>query len=124
MIVALFSWWYSAGWGSFANKTLEALRNTLDFFSMGTLLKTLFAPFRQISAGSSGAVALDDKFRAAMDKLVSRIIGAVVRIFLLLAGAVVFSLQAAGSLLLLIIWPVVPALPVAGIVMTIMGVTI
>ena len=51
-IVGLLGWWYGAGWRERARMIIERLAKAYDFFSLDLLIKTLFAPFRQISAGS------------------------------------------------------------------------
>lgn len=119
---SMLNWWYLQGWGIFLGKIKTSFRNTADFFSFDTLVKTLFAPFRQISAGNSGAISLDAKMRAALDKLFSRIIGFIVRFFLLLVGGIAIIIQAVLALVMLIVWPLMPILPVIGIVLMIIGV--
>lgn len=121
---AFVSWWYGQGWASFAKRALESVRNTIDFFSMDTLIKTLFDPYRQISAGDSGAVSLDDKFHAFIDRLVSRVVGFITRLFLLLTGLIVVTFKTVFGLALLIVWPLLPVTPVAAILLTITGVTL
>lgn len=116
LVLNLFQWWYSGGWATFANSLKKRLRKSLDFFSVGSLLRTLFSPFRQIDAGGSG-------LRAFFDGLFSRLIGAAVRIFILIAGVIILILESIIGVVLLIIWPLVPLMPVAGIVLTVMQVT-
>lgn len=104
----MLSWWYSRGWGIFTAKLFDKLHDTADFFSIGSLVKTLFAPFRQISAGKSANASLDAKFHAFIDRLVSRIIGAVVRFGILVFGGFTLLLQLIFSLVLIVAWPLLP----------------
>jgi hypothetical protein len=99
------------------------LDGTIDYFSMDLLVKTLFAPFRQISAGKVDG-SLEVKFRALIDKLFSRVIGAIVRCILLLVGCVTIVLQLALGLLVLALWVVLPLLPIAGIILAVKGVAL
>lgn len=115
-------WWYTKGWGSVGRMLKEKLRDTVDFFSMGSLVRTLFAPFRQISAGGTTSAALGERVRAMFDRLFSRMIGAVVRIFILIAGMIVLMLQAIFSIISIVCWPVLPILPVACIMLAVTGV--
>lgn len=115
-MVNLFQWWYSGGWATFASRLRERLRKSLDYFSMGSLLRTLFSPFRQIDAGGRG-------LRAFFDTLFSRIVGAFVRIFILIFGVIVLLLESTVGAILLIVWPLIPLMPVVGIVLTVMQVT-
>ena len=122
-MVNLLSWWYTRGWGDFLHRTGERLANLADFFSIGLLFKTLFAPFRQISAESSKHSSLDVRLRMALDRLVSRIIGAIVRTFILIAGIICLLLAVIFSAVATVLWPLVPLAPITGIIVTIMGVT-
>lgn len=125
VITNIFFWWYSKGWQVFINKIRTALSNIIDFFSMGSLIRTLFKPFRQISAESASiSSSLDVKFRLMIDRLISRIVGFLSRLILLIAGTVTIILGGAFSLVLIVMWPVVPLLPIAGIVLSIIGFTI
>ena len=123
LMVSLLNWWYTRGWKDFLQRTGQRLANLVDFFSIDLLIKTLFAPFRQISAGSSKTAPLDVKLRMFFDRLVSRIIGAAVRTVILIAGIICIGFAVVMSLVVIILWPLMPVLPVAGIVLTVMGVT-
>ena len=118
----LLSWWYSAGWADFLHLSGATLANLMDFFSIDLLFKTLFSPFRQISAGSAKSASLDVKFRMFIDRLVSRFIGAIVRTFVIIAGILCIGVVAIINLAFIILWPALPLLPVAGIILTILGV--
>lgn len=121
----MFLWWYSSGWKVFVEKLKTALGNITDFFSMGSLLRTLFKPYRQISAEHAGEHAsLDLKFHMFLDRLISRIVGFFSRLVLLLTGVLMIVVGGIISLVLIILWPFIPLLPVAGIVLTAMGVTV
>ena len=120
----LISWWYFRGWKIFVAKLIEKFHDTVDFFSFSSLIKTIFSPFRQISAGGSSSPALDARFRAFLDRLISRIIGAIVRIGILIMGTVVLILQLVFSVVSVIMWPVIPFLPIICILLFMMRVTI
>lgn len=119
----LLSWWYTRGWADFLRRIGARLANLMDFFSIDLLFKTLFAPFRQISAGSAKNASLDVKFRMFVDRLVSRIIGAFVRIFVIIAGVVCLGVSGLVGLVSIILWPLLPALPIVGLVLSLSGVT-
>jgi len=116
----MISWWYSQGWGIFIGKVFEKMRGTVDFFSFSTIFRTLFAPFKQFSANEAGGSRLS----AAFDKLFSRIMGFIVRVGILIVGVVVLILQSIVSLVSIIVWPILPAAPFLGIILTIMGVSL
>lgn len=119
IVFNLLSWWYLEGWQDFARTLVEKMRSALSFFSIGALLRTLFAPFRQVSANSGGSA-----LQAFTDRLISRLVGAVVRILLMIVGLAAFAIEAVLSLVLVIAWPCVPLLPIACIILTIMGVSL
>ena len=87
---------------------------------MDLLLKTLFSPYRQISAGSVDG-SLEVKMRALIDKLFSRLIGAFIRIILLVIGIITVIFQALFGLVALILWGLTPLMPFVGLALTIVG---
>ena len=124
-IAEMFFWWYSSGWQIFIHKVLNCLSNITDFFSMDSLIRTLFKPFRQISADTASSTAsLDMKFHMFLDRLVSRSIGFISRLILLLVGTLIIIIGGILSLVFIIIWPIIPLLPIAGIILSIMELTI
>jgi hypothetical protein len=120
VIVWALSWWYGAGWKAFLSGLRERLAVSYDYFSIGLLASTLFAPFRQISAGKvSGPIGV--KLRAAVDKLISRFIGALVRLVLIVVGILWLFVQVVVGVLALVLWALVPVLPVIGFIIMLSG---
>lgn len=119
-IVGLLSWWYGAGWVAEAKRVRERIASVTDYFSIDLLIKTLFSPFRQISAGRvNGPLAV--KWRAFVDRLISRCIGALMRTILIVVGAVTIMVVVIVGGITLVAWLVVPALPLIGGVMMVIG---
>ena len=119
-IVGLLGWWYGAGWRERIRMIGERLMKAYDFFSLDLLLKTLFAPFRQISAGQvKGDITV--QLRAFFDRLLSRCIGAIVRTIMLIIGAVWTTVLAIAGLVEGILWLFVPLLPIVGAVLFAIG---
>lgn len=119
-IVGMLSWWYGGGLKWRLARFGERLAAMYDFFSIDLLLKSLFAPFRQISAGPvDGPLAL--KLRAFFDRLISRVIGAIVRLFVLLAGVISLVVTVVVLALALVFWLVLPILPIIGLVVALTG---
>lgn len=52
--------------------------------------------------------------RALVDKLFSRVIGAVIRLIILVIGGVIVGLQVLLSVIILIGWALVPLFPIIG----------
>lgn len=120
LFMSLIQWWYGAGWRRRMQIMTTRIEGTMDFFSITLLLKTLFQPFRQISAGSVDG-SIDAKMRAFADRLISRIIGAIVRTVIIIAGLIAIALHILLGLVLLIGWAFVPLLPIIGLGLTVMG---
>ena len=107
-ITEMFFWWYSRGWQVFISKARTSLTSITDFFSMSSLVRTLFKPYRHMF----------------LDRLVSRFIGFLSRLILLLAGTLIIIVGGIASLILIILWPIIPMLPIVGIVLSIVGLAI
>jgi len=119
-LVGIISWWYGRGLQGQIGRIRDRLTATAGYFSIGQLLSTLFAPFRQISAGSvNGPVGA--QLRAFFDKTISRFIGAIVRSFTILAGLIVMAVQVLVEAIVLVIWVVLPLFPIAGLILFVIG---
>lgn len=116
-------WWYSAGWYWVFKRVLVARCNwIMETFSVSDLVRTLFAPFRQTYAGKVKG-SLETILRGILDRTISRVIGFVVRTFLIgmaLVGMLVVLIIALATLLA---WPFIPLLPIIALVMINNGVT-
>ncbi|MDB5176692.1 MAG: hypothetical protein JWN75_360 [Candidatus Saccharibacteria bacterium] len=120
LVTSLLRWWYGDGWRQRAQQIANRLDGTIDYFSVGLLIKSLFAPFRQISAGKvDGPIGL--QMRAMIDRLFSRLVGAFVRLLLLVIGGIVIGLQVIVGFILLLGWAAVPLLPIIGLALTLTG---
>ncbi|PKL31953.1 hypothetical protein CVV43_00705 [Candidatus Saccharibacteria bacterium HGW-Saccharibacteria-1] len=113
-------WWYGGGWLGRVQLLKSRLVASADFFSIDLLASTLFAPYRQISAGSvDGPIGV--KVQAFFDKLLSRFIGAIVRSFMVIFGIVAMFLQLLVGLVMLGFWLILPLFPVIGLIMMVLG---
>lgn len=121
LIASFISWWWLGGVRQLWHRLLNKLDATRDYFSIGLLLRTLFQPFRMIDAGTVDG-PLEMKIRAAIDRLVSRLIGGLIRLTLMLIGLVAIFLQIIFSLFYMLFWIVLPILPAVGVVLFILGI--
>jgi len=119
-IVAILKWWYGAGWYHQILGVRQHLIGTLDYFSIDLLARTLFSPFRQISAGKVNG-PLGVQMRAFFDRLISRLIGAMVRASMILIGLVAIILSACAGTVIAMLWICVPVLPIIGVVLCAAG---
>jgi hypothetical protein len=119
MIFEMLRWWYGTGWLQ-ALKRISTWPQSIErAFSIMILLKTLFAPWRRII--TAGGKSLDAKMHAALDNLVSRLIGSVVRTGALLAAGVATFAAFLSAIIIAIVWPFMPVLIVVFIVKGITG---
>lgn len=120
-IVGLLTWWYGAGWKKLGQILLERLAVSEDYFSIDQLLGSLFAPFKQISASSVNGGTLQMKLQAWLDKQFSRLVGAIVRLLIVLVGIGWILLQTVIYCVLFALWPLLPIAPLVGLVLTLGG---
>jgi len=118
MIFEMLRWWYVTGWMQAARRIGEWTSSVERMFSLSLLLRTLFAPWRRII--TPGGRGLDAKVHAALDNLVSRAVGFVIRIFVILAAGISMLTALVLGVFMAIIWPV---LPVAILYCIVRGVT-
>jgi hypothetical protein len=110
----LFVWWYGNGWTGVLRATRRRLAGLGAAFSTATLLKTLFAPWKRIITYPGSG--LDAKLRALGDNLISRFVGFMVRIVVLLAALISLIGLCLIGLAELVVWPLLPLAAVALIV--------
>lgn len=120
MLVAFFSWWYGEGARRQVETISRRIASLFDLFSIELLVRTLFSPFRQISAGNlDGPIGV--QFRAFIDKLISRFIGGLVRSSVLVAGCITIFVASILSVLQILFWYFAPFLPIVGLVLAMSG---
>ena len=119
-IVGLFSWWYSAGWLLCVTRVRDNLLSVYDYFSFDLLLRTLFSPFRQISAGKVRG-PLGVQMRAFFDRLISRAIGGIIRTTVLIFGSATLFIAAVIGVARLLLWPIIPILPIIFVLFALIG---
>jgi len=119
-LVGILSWWYGNGWLTRTQIVRDRLAASADFFSVGLLASTLFAPFRQISAGKvTGSVS--DQMHAFFDRLISRFVGAFVRTFMIVVGLLAMLFHIIFGVILVAVWPILPVFPVIGLILMVIG---
>lgn len=125
MLMLLFSmlgWWYTRGWVWLARHMMITRNKRIaDFFSITSLLKTMFAPFRQDVVDTKNA-PIGVKLQALGGNLISRIFGFFVRIMLIICGVILVLANSIVGLALLIIWPLLPFAPLVTFLLVMIGV--
>jgi hypothetical protein len=115
-IVFLLQWWYGPGWLAQWQKILLRAKGVGSAYSGKTLLKTLFSPWKRITALKPANPTIQQRFQSLIDNLVSRFVGFIVRIFTLLAALVSLIFIVVFSAVLALVWPLIPLLSIAAIV--------
>ncbi len=113
----LLSWWYGHGWFWVLKGAVRQTHNINAAFSVGILLRTLFAPWKQIQSVAS----FQNFLQTAVDNMISRLIGATVRSGMLLVAATATLLTMAGGVLVFLAWPLVPLLIIGLPIAAVMG---
>ena len=119
MLFEFFAWWYGPGWLSAWKGCFNWVRGVQLAFSVDVLLKTLFSPWKRIV--SLPGRSIDEKFKALIDNLISRVIGFFVRLIVLIAALVMITVTTVAGLVLAVAWPLVPLLALGLIFWGIIG---
>lgn len=106
MLIEMFRWWYGQGWMATVHRVGAWTSGIERAFSLTLLLKTLFSPWRRII--SPGGRGIDGVVRAALDNLVSRLVGFAVRSVVLITAGIATLGAFIGGFLMMIIWPLLP----------------
>ncbi len=97
-----------------AKTVQKRLQKTLAMFSVPSLIRTLFAPWKRIV--TNPGAGLSAHLSAIGDNMVSRAIGFTVRLFVLIAALVSVILVSIIGVIQIALWPLVPLAIVYGIV--------
>jgi hypothetical protein len=108
LFLEFFRWWYGVGWAQAGKGALGLVKKVELSFSIGVLLRTLFAPWKMIVTPPGRS--LEDKMRGMLDNLVSRTVGFFVRVFSLIAALVLMAGAAIVGAVIAISWPLIPLL--------------
>lgn len=124
VIMLMFRWWYSDGWRwAWQRSVNKRLADYNRVFSLSQLIKTWFSPFKQTySKGRRGSI--DAIIQAAIDNFVSRIIGAIARTFIIIAGLIAITFALISGVAIFLLWPFLPIMPVLAIMLALSGVTL
>lgn len=104
LVISILSWWYTKGWSYALDRIGVELNKINDFFAVGVLLKTMFAPWKQLSS----VATFQTFFQVMIDNAVSRTIGFIIRFSVLLFAAVWAAFITIIGLVLLVLWGFIP----------------
>ncbi len=105
------SWHYSEGLNMYLRRWYFLMAWIVHYFSLPLLLPTLFAPWKRLEDTEAGTgFSFERSFQQFTFNLVSRCIGAVVRLTLFIFGTLVLFPAFLIGLIGLIFWIVIPAI--------------
>ncbi|MBZ1348523.1 MAG: hypothetical protein KYQ20_02075 [Candidatus Nealsonbacteria bacterium] len=113
----IFQWFF---WQFFEmpKNILKAWRNfllfNLNYFSIALLLKTFFSPWRKYKLGYPRGFRFSKYLEVFFSNLISRVLGALVRIVLIIAGLLAQVFIIFAGAIIFFGWIVLPFLLVAG----------
>ncbi|MEK9134830.1 MAG: hypothetical protein AAB451_00785 [Patescibacteria group bacterium] len=96
-----------AGWKNF-------LKFGLNYFSLPLLLKTLFSPWRRYSWSYGRGFDIKRYLEVFFSNLISRILGAIVRVFLIISGILFEVFILSAGLIIFLAWLALPFLLISG----------
>jgi len=106
-MITYFSWWYGQGMVDFYQAILVMTGKIYAYFSVTTLVRTLFDPWKRDNYSVENA-SLQTRLKIALDNLLSRLIGFVIRIFTMLFGFFVTAAFFLFTMLILLLWLMLP----------------
>jgi hypothetical protein len=96
------------GWRNF-------LKFNLNYFSIPLLLKSLFSPWRRYRLPYSRGFDIGKYFETLISNLIFRILGAVMRTFLIIAGLLVEIFLIFAGAIIFLGWLILPLLLIFGL---------
>lgn len=120
LVVDFFRWWYGPGWVQRVRLMGAQVSRWYNYFSVPILLHTLFAPWRQIITRTGKQSGMGAKFNAAIDNMVSRIVGFMVRVSVIVAACVTITFMVLVNIVLFILWPLLPLAPLLLVIMIVL----
>jgi branched-subunit amino acid ABC-type transport system permease component len=119
LALSLVTWWYGKGWVKTVAHLESMVTGISRLFSAPILLRTLFSPWKRIV--SYPGTSLDAKLRAMADNTVSRAVGFVVRVLVLLTALLMEALACCVGIAWIIAWPCIPLIGLVLLVKGILG---
>lgn len=87
----------------------------LNYFSLPVLLKSLFSPWRRYRWNYPRGFDIGEFFSTVVSNFFSRIIGAIVRIVLIIVGVIFQIFVVLAGLIIFLFWILVPFIIILGI---------
>ncbi len=116
----IFSLWFFWHFYEMPKFLLSVWKNhilfALNYFSLPILLKSLFAPWRKYRWNYPKMLDVGEFFSTLVSNAFSRIIGAVMRIVLIIAGILFQIFVIFAGLIIFLLWMLIPFIIIAGLI--------
>lgn len=112
----IFGWWYSRGLKDFFIYLKAFLIKITDVFSVKILLRTFLAPWKRDITPLEG-LPLNEMLKAIVFNLISRLIGAVIKTFVLFLYILAATFYCFVALFLFFIWIFLPIIVIGGVLL-------
>lgn len=109
-------WHYTRAFKELFHVWLNFLWFGIHYFSIPQLLKSWFSPFKRIVEERRRGVSFEDIAGYIVINLLSRMIGAVLRSFLIITGLLFVTIIIIIGALVHVLWVFIPLLLIAGLV--------
>jgi hypothetical protein len=117
---SIFFQWFLWQFFDVPSAILKAWKNfllfNLNFFSVPLLLKSFFSPWRRYQWAYPRGLDIGKYFEVLISNLISRILGAIMRTFLIIIGIFIEVLYIFAGIIVFFGWLVLPALLIAGLI--------
>ena len=110
------SWQFLEVPGNILNAWRNFLKFNLNYFSISFLIKTLFSPWRRYRMSYGKGFDIGRYFAALFSNLIFRLLGAIMRIILIIIGLLVEFFIIFTGAILFFGWLILPALLIAGLI--------
>jgi hypothetical protein len=114
-MITYFSWWYGQGLINFWQAVIVMTGKVYSFFSIRTLIRTLFDPWKRDAISLENA-SLQARAKIWLDNFISRAIGFVIRLFTVILGLTTIAVFFLFFLSLILIWLLLPIVVVGLII--------
>ena len=115
IVLQFIKWYYFDQLKAILKAWKNFLRFNLNYFSISLLLKTLFSHWRKYQWSYGRGFDIKRYAEVFFSNLISRVIGAIIRFFLILIGVVAEIIIVLAGIIVFLGWLLLPVLLLAGL---------
>ena len=107
-LISYISWHYTSAFLEIFSIWRNFLVFFYNLFSIPLLLKTLFSPWKRLDENKPSILNFEDFFSVIIVNTLMRLIGAVMRIFVIFTGVLTLIFSFIVGFLFVLFWPLLP----------------